>query len=268
MYNVVGDIKMNSLNIELFNYIYSSSFDKEKSDNMKWKEFEVLCAEKLKSCAYDFIVNNDTLLTMNKNNMWVEINSGQKKVAGAFTVLNYFGVKEFINYKINEVNNLIKKYGLNAFENLGNIFENMCCESVKSILLECRSRNLIDFEDYIFIDVDIVGTIKIRFEEIKVNISKKENAYDFKGIILNNYASMINQIGDNNSANINKDDAELFLLLEEKIEALKIEMQNKNCEEKIRKLENAIKNKDKKSILSILSDLASIGSFIAAMFIK
>ena len=76
---------------------------------------------------------------------------------------------------------------------------------------------------------------------------------------------MINQLGNGNNANINMSDDKLFLLLEEKIEALKIEMQNKNCEEKIKELENAIKEKNKKNILSIASELASIGSFIAAM---
>lgn len=83
------------------------------------------------------------------------------------------------------------------------------------------------------------------------------------------YGTYISQQGNNNVANINNvKDEELFLLLEEKIDALKIEMQNKNCEDKLIELENAIKKKDKKSILSILSELASIGSFIAAMFIK
>lgn len=258
---------MNSKNISLFNYVYSGIFDNLKENELKWEEFNSLCKKYMDYTPYDFIVKNKELVIMNEKNMWVDL-LGNKETVGDFVSLNYLGQKEFVEYKIKEIISLIEKFGMNAFKNLNNIFESMCCESIKSILLECRNRNLIDFEDYIFIEADIVGTIKIRFEEIKVNISKKENDFGFNGITLNNYGSLINQMGNNNNANISINDEQLFLVLEEKIEALKIEMQNKNCEEKIKELENAIKKKDKKSILSILSELASIGSFIAAMFIK
>ena len=45
-------------------------------------------------------------------------------------------------------------------------------------------------------------------------------------------------------------------------------MKNSNCEDKLLELENAIKKKDKKSALTMLSELASIGSFIAAPFLN
>ena len=83
------------------------------------------------------------------------------------------------------------------------------------------------------------------------------------------YGTYISQQGNGNVANVNNiSDEKLFELLDSKIEAIKMEMKNNDCKDKLEKLENAIKMKDKKSVLSILSELASIGSFIAAMIIK
>ena len=151
---------MNNKNIKLFNYVYSGIFDNIKEDETKWEEFSEICEANMNYTPYDFIVKNKELVIMNEKNMWIDL-LGNKETAGDFVSLNYLGQKEFIEYKIKEIVCLIEKFGIKAFKNLNSIFENMCCESIKSILLECRNRNLIDFEDYIFIEADTVGALKI-----------------------------------------------------------------------------------------------------------
>mgnify|MGYP004539821027 CR=1 FL=1 len=60
---------MNNKNISLFNYVYSSTFETEKDDDLKWSEFDKICLEKMNYVSYDFIIENENLVTMNKNNM-------------------------------------------------------------------------------------------------------------------------------------------------------------------------------------------------------
>jgi hypothetical protein len=252
---------MNNKNIELFNYVYGNMFENEKNDEKKWEEFEKLCSDKMHYLPYDFIITNEALVTMNKKNMWQDI-TGNKGVAGAFVILNFIGTKEYIKYKVNEIKSLIKNYGINAFRNLGNIFEYMCNEAIKQILIECQNEDMIDYEDYIFIYADD-GIVDIRYDEIKVIINKQKNEFGID--FINNYGQMINQFGNNNVANIsNIGDQKLFDLLDEKLNAIKEEMKNKNCDEKLIELEEAMNKKDKNSTLEIISHLASIGSFIAS----
>lgn len=266
MYNIVGDVKMNNKSIELFNYVYSNMYEEEKSDDLKWEEFEKICLEKMKYLPYDFIIENDSLLTMNKKCMWQDL-AGNKGTVGKFVILNYLGQKEYINYKIKELKAIISNYGKEAFKNLDNIFNNMCNEAIREILIESRNAGLIYFNDNIFKYYDDRLGI-ILFDNINIVINSNYNNSNSNGDTIV-YGTYISQQGNNNVASINNvKDEELFLLLEEKIEALRLEMNNKNCEDKLVELENAIKKKDKKNVLNILSDLASIGSFIAAMFIK
>jgi hypothetical protein len=50
------DFFMNDKNIGLFDYVYSSMFESEKNDELKWKEFEEICSEKMNYFPYDFII--------------------------------------------------------------------------------------------------------------------------------------------------------------------------------------------------------------------
>ena len=209
---------MNSKNITLFNYVYSNSFENEKDDDLKWNEFKEICQNKMNYVPYDFIEENNSLVTYNKKGMWVDL--------------------------------------------LENTFEYMCNEAIREILIECRNKDLILFDNNIFKYFDDRLGI-ILFDNIEIIISKKENNLNGNNIYINNSGQFVNQLGNNNMANIKINDEQLFALLNDKMEALKTEMQNKNCEDKIKELEEAIKNKDKKSALEIISQLAAIGSTIA-----
>lgn len=258
---------MNKKNISLFNYVYSSTFETEKDDDLKWSEFEKICLEKMKYLPYDFIIENDNLLTMNKKCMWQDL-AGNKGTVGKFVILNYFGQKEYVNYKIKELKTIIRNYGNDAFNNLENIFENMCNEAIREILNECRNIGLIEFDDNKTFIYASDRLYNIFYDNIRVIINKQDNNL-YGNIYITNSGQLVNQLGNNNVANISKvNDEQLFLLLNEKSEALKVELQNKNCEEKLKELEEAMNKKDKKNVLTILSELSSIGSFIATMIMS
>ena len=256
--------EMNNKNIALFNYVYSNMYEEEKNDDLKWEEFKIICLDKMKYLPYDFIKKNRMLLTMNEKNMWQDL-AGNKETVGEFVVLNFYGQKEFINYKVNEIKSVISNYGNQAFKNLENIFDYMCNEAIKEILIECRNRGLIQFNNNIFMYASD-RLYNIFYDNIKI-ISMEENKVDSKNVVINN-GKMVYQLGNGNVVNIGVDDDKLFELLESKLEAIKMEMKNSNCEDKLLELENAIKKKDKKSALTMLSELASIGSFIAAPFLS
>ncbi len=255
---------MNNKNIALFNYVYSSMYEEDKSDDLKWKEFKIICLEKMKYLPYDFIKKNRMLLTMNEKNMWQDLD-GNKGTVGEFVILNFYGQKEFINYKVNEIKSIISNYGSQAFKNLENTFDYMCNEAIKEILIECRNKGIIQFNNNIFMYASD-RLYNIFYDNIKI-ISVEENKMDNKNVVVNN-GKMVYQLGNGNNVNIGIDDDKLFELLESKLEAIKTEMKNSNCEDKLLELENAIKKKDKKSALTMLAELASIGSFIAAPFLN
>lgn len=253
---------MNNKNIGLFNYVYSAVFENEKEDDSKWTEFKQLCLKKMNYSPYDFIKSNEELLTMNKKNMWQDL-YGTKETVGVFVILNLSGNKEFINYKVNEIKSIIKTYGVSSFNNIGNVFENMCNESIRELLFEFKNNDLINFEDYIFVYADD-RIFHILFENITVITNKNINGKTGNIWNINNSGQLIAQLGNNNSA-INKiEDTKLFDILSNKIEAIKVELKNKNCDDKIEELEKAIYKKDKQSVTEILSHLSSFGSFIAS----
>lgn len=256
---------MNNKNISLFNYVYSNVYEDEKSDDIKWNEFEKLCLEKMKYVPYDFIVENESLVTVNKKGMWQDI-CGNKGVDGKFVILNFLGQKEYINYKVNELKAIISNYGSQTFKNLENIFDYMCNEAIREILIECRNKGLIEFNNNIFMYASD-RLYSIFYDNIKIVTNNGEDNMNGKNVVINN-GKMVYQLGNGNVANIGIDDNKLFELLESKLETIKTEMKNKNCEDKLLDLENAIKKKDKKSVLTTLSELASIGSFIAAPFLS
>lgn len=143
----------------------------------------------------------------------------------------------------------------------------MCNEAIREILNECRNIGLIEFDDNKTFIYASDRLYNIFYNNIRVIINKQNSSYG--NIYINNSGQLVNQLGNDNVANISKvNDEQLFLLLNEKLEALKMELQNKNCEEKFKKLEEAMNKKDKKKVLSILSELASIGSFIASMIMN
>lgn len=256
---------VNSKNITLFNYVYSSTYDSNKSDELKWEEFGKLCMSKMNYAAYDFIKRNKMLLTMDEKNMWQDL-AGNKETVGEFVILNFYGQKEYIDYKVKEIKAIISNYGNQAFKNLENIFDYMCNEAIREILNECRNKGLIEFSNNIFMYASN-RLYNIFYDDIKIIINDVESNINSKNIVINN-GEMVYQLGNGNIVSMGIDDDKLFELLESKLEAIKIEMKNNNCEDKLEELERVMKKKDRKSVLSILSELASIGSFIATMFIN
>lgn len=255
---------MNNKNIALFNYVYSSMYEADKDDDLKWEEFKMICKEKMKYLPYDFIENNKMLLTMNENNMWQDI-VGNKETVGEFVILNFRGQIEYIDYKVNEIKVLIQNYGNQTFKNLENIFDYMCNEAIREILNECRNKGLIEFNNNIFIYASD-RLYNIFYDNIKV-VSEGEKKMNSKNVVINN-GEMVYQCGNGNTVNLGIDDDKLFELLENKLEAIKIEMKDNKCEDKLKNLECSIKKKDKKSVLTILAELASAGSFIATLIFK
>lgn len=256
---------LNNKNITLFNYVYSSTYERDKSDDLKWEEFGKLCISKMNCAPYDFVLENDSLLNINKSAMWQDI-CGNKGIDGKFVILNFIGEKEYLNYKVRELESIISNYGTVAFKNLETVFDSMCNESIREILIECRNRNLIEFNNNIFIYASN-RLYNILYDNIKVIVAKNENNLDRNNIIINN-GEMIYQLGNGNVTNIGISDDKLFELLENKLETLRMEIRDYNCDDKLLNLEKAVKKRDKKSILSILSELASIGSFIASTVLK
>lgn len=254
---------INNNTIILFDYIYNNMYESKKNDSIKWKEFEKLCDDTLEYTPYDFISYNFDLLTMNKNHMFKDI-TGNKHTTGEFVKLNLSGTKEYINYKIEELIVLIKVHGVNTFKNVDDMFRHLNNTAVRHLLEVARNKNIINFNNDIFIYAsnDIHS---IDYDNIKVML--EETMKTNNDIILNmiNNNQVITQVGDNNRANIEIiTDYQLFATISDKLEAIKIEMKNIDCHDKIADLERAVNNKDRKNALEIISHLAGIGSFVAS----
>lgn len=255
---------MNNQNINIFNYVYSSKFEKDKSDNEKWKEFASVCSKIGNYEPYDFIDDYFDLLNFNRKNMSVYI-TGQKHVGGKFVSLNLYGEREYLNYKLDEIKSTINDFGSTAFDNLGNVFENLCNEAIREILVNLKNEHIIQFDnDKTFLYADNRLT-EIFYDNISIVIN--ESILNNNQNIIINHGQYINQQGNNNTANIIKSDEELFELINEKLEAIRAELKNNNCNDKLIELEKALKEKNKNKVLSVLSDLSSIGSFVATMLI-
>lgn len=258
---------MNNRSIHLFNYIYSSSFNKEMSDEEKWEEFEKLCS-KTKDNIFDFVIANNDYLNTKKSEPCEDI-TGKKYVTGKFVTLNYNGEKEFYNFKCNQLRECIKEYGSNAFSNCEDIFCNMSNESIREVLDKARANGLIDFDNKIFAYASD-ELYSIAFDYIKVLFPNEINleSKDLKTAVYYIYGNQINQNGNGNIAtmNIQDSDEELYKLVSEKLVALEVEM-NKVSKNEIEEIKQALDKKDKKSLLTKLSELATLGSFVAQMIL-
>lgn len=256
---------MNNNTINLFNYIFSASFDDELADKGKWIKFEELCTN-LNKNYHDFIITYREYLN---TSLSTEVKSlGGAGWTGGFITFNLIGEKEFYKFKCNQIKNLINDFGSNAFKNMGDLFLNMNTKSTREVLEKAKENGLITFQNNIFLYAsDDIAYIS--FDDIKISLIEKPvfDRNNLKTVVYNNYGTQINQNGSTNTATITiANDEEFFKLVSEKMSALEIETKQLGIDKnEIEILKEAVNKKDKKSLLTKLSELATVGSFIAQM---
>lgn len=256
---------MNNSNINLFNYIFSANFDDEITDNGRWMKFKELC-KNLKKDYHDFVISYGEYLN---TSLATEVKSlDGAGWTGGFITFNLIGEKEFYKFKCNQIKNLINDFGSNAFKHMNNLFENMNNKSAREVLENAKDNGLISYNSKIFMYAsnDIAY---ISFDDIKISFVEKHlvNESNLKTVVYNNYGTQINQNGTTNNATITiTNDDDFFKLVLEKIDALEIETKQLGIDKnEIELLKEAVNKKDKKSLLTKLSELATVGSFIAQM---
>ena len=250
---------MNIKNIQIFNYIFSVRFNEELDDDDKWTKFENLCSNS-KIDGVNFLDENEHYFNMKGLKYFHNIVSGSE-YEGRFATLNLNGEKAYYKFKLNELKDCINELGTHSFKNCIYIFNNMKNEAIREILNRAREEGLIDFDSnnaFLYADDELYNII---YENIKILSNEKKDIEPFNSII--NYGTQIYQNGNYNTATITvKNDDDLFKLITEKLSILEMEMKLLNFQ-MIEEFKLALNKKDKKSILTMLSELVTIGSVIA-----
>jgi len=265
---------VNKQNIIIFNYIYSSYFETEKSDDVKWEELKVICQNSTKQYYFSFYEDNAEFLEVNSKCI-VRTLSEPPEIIGKFIKLSVYGKEAYLNYKIEEVRDLIRTHDNQAFKHRDELFANMCNEAIREILTKCKYKRLIDFidsskdsETAIYYADDTIHCII--FENVRVLDIEQVSEDSASAVRIENYISQsgkgnILQTGSNSMASISiSNDEDLFKILAEKYDALFVEMENKNCKQELENLKVALAEKNKTKVVEIVNVLVSLGSFICA----
>lgn len=235
--------------IKLLDVIFNEMFE-DNSYGEKWKKFDSVATEIENFKLRDFVDNCSDYL---KSHRGFDVNiSGIARIINDFPVFSTSGIYNYLLIKEKQVKNVLNEDGILSSDNTREIFEKLNHSAVKQIINDCIEKKIIESHGKAFEDNKII------FERIVPFIENKNsyNNYIFNSGTMNNI-----------SQGININDDKLYSLVNSKIDLIKKEL-GKEYNKKIDELVTAVNNKNKKSVLTTLSELATIGSVIAAGIIS
>lgn len=223
-------------------------FNEELEDNdysEKWKNFDRVSSTIEGFQLRDFVDNCSNYLERRRG---LDVNiSGIARIMNDFPVFSTSGMYNYLLIKEKQIKNVLYEDGELSEENTKEIFENLNQSAIKQIIVDCIDKRIVECNGKIY------ENNKIMLERI-VPFAKSNSTY-------NNYIFNTGTM-NNVSQNINISDMQLYSMILSKIDLMKKELDNKQ-NEKIDELILAVNKKDKKSVLTILSELCSIGSAVA-----
>jgi len=244
--------------IKLYDVIFNNEYT-EKEFNEKWTIFKRISQSIDKFNLANFYDKAKLLL----NNQGFDSGiSGVNYISNQFPSFTQTGEITYLKYKSEQIERIIEEHKKITFENTKVIFPDFELEAIKKVLDYCKDKKIITYNGRVFVYAsDEIYTII--YENIIIPLVA-ETTSNVNYNQITNYGVMS---GVNQAFNLNiTNDSDLFNLITDKLEAIKLELNNQH-NDKILELENSVKKKDKKSTLTILSELASLGSFIAPYII-
>lgn len=266
---------INELNISIFNYIYSKDIEMEKgiknyNDEITYK---LNCLIKEGHELVDFWNNN---LDMVDNNCIDKINDtiGSDITYNHFPMLTKSAKAKFLEFKCQQIQDIIDSKGCIKLEDCNNIFVNMINLAIKNVLKYCKDSDIIYYEDNkTIITGGRTGVVSINYENIEPVIYKKNNNFLGQPVIQtqNNLINYGNNYGTLNQLNnFQNNDEKLFEIILEKLDAMKLE--SNISVEKIEEIKKYCNKKEKTNVTEILKEIAMgtgtnlIASGILGMF--
>ena len=230
--------------IKLLDVIFNEKFE-NNNYSKKWKNFDDVSSEIENFDLEDFIDNCSNYFESNRG---IDRNiSGAIKIINDFPIFTTTGIHDYFYIKEQQIKNVLYENGRLSNENTSEIFNRLNFSAVKQIINNCIDKKIIECNGRIY------ENNKIMFDKI---IQVRDT-----NIVCNNYICN-NGTMNNVSQTVNYNDDQLYTLINSKIDLLRNEL-GKEHNEKIEELINAINNKNRKSVLTTLSELATIGSAIA-----
>jgi hypothetical protein len=250
--------------INVYDVLYNAEYTGKKYDE-KWEYFDIICKSIPNFDLFDFYKKSEQF--RNEGGLVLDI-TGITRISNEFPTLSSNGEEAYLKYKSEQLESVIFIDKKVTWENTKSIFPNFELEAIKKIFDYCKENGIIEYTTRDVFVYASDGIYAIIYENIKIPLGKKKNSEINSNIIINN--GTIQNVNQAFNQNIKNDD-DLFTLINNKLESIKFELANQ-YNDKINELENAIKKKDKKSVLTIISELSSVGSLIAtalqAYFIK
>jgi hypothetical protein len=247
---------INEFNIEILNYIYSINEDMHKGIKEDKQEYR----NKLDSLIKDkFSLSDfwDEYLYMFNDKCVVSAPTLNGMI---FTYRNFPRMKSetklnFLNYKMEQIEQSIRNNGELENKDLEKIFINIENYGRKTILDYCKEKGIIEYNGTVFINSEDNPASEIIYENIKPIICKEKD--NKVGFIQNNmYVGEDNYGAMNQSNNINNED-ELYKLVLEKLDAM--QLGTNISQEKIDELKIACEAKKKKNVIGYLKEI-SVGA--------
>lgn len=242
--------------ISLYDAIFNADYT-EKDYKEKWEDFNNATSNINNFDLYDFYEKSEPFIN---DKGFVQDITGVNKISNQFPSLTLTGEKSYLKYKSEQISRVIEEHKKITAENTKNIFPNFELEAIKKVLDYCKDINIISYKGQVCVYADN-SIYTIIYDNITIPLVEEDkNGINYNSII--NYGTM-NGVNQAFNLNISNDD-ELFSLINDKLEVMKLELNNQH-NDKIEELEKAVKKKDKKSILTIISELASVGSLVATV---
>ena len=250
---------INSLNIDIYNYIFSINVNIQNRVNT--------CSEETNIKRLIYMIENN----YNINEFWKEnkdmfneecLQGHQYIIEKEYTydIKSFPRLKsksklEFLNFKLEEFKKIIENNGMIERKQLDVIFENIEDLGRKEILEYCKKENIIDYdEEKTFLKGGQTGLAMIWYDSIKPviksTIKEKMNMnpiYYSQNIYGNNYGT----VQQNNSLNLQND--KLIEVVLDKLKAMEAEGISKD---KIEEINTACNERNSKKVIAILKEIA------------
>ena len=230
--------------IRLLDVIFNEEFE-DNDYSEKWKNFNTTSSEIEDFQLRDFVDSCSSYLQSHRG-FDVGI-AGVVRISNDFPIFSTSGRYNYLIIKENQIKNILYENGVLTENNTKYIFGKLNQSAIKHIISDCVDKRIIEFNGKIYDDN------KILFEKI---IPYNRNSNQYTNYIFN--TGTMNNV----SQNIGISDQQLYKMILSKIDLMRIEFENSQ-NQKIDELISAINKKDKKSVLTILSELCSIGSVVA-----
>ena len=259
---------INDLNEIIFNYIFSINEEIENKiieDNQDdyCIELDKLISKTINP--YDFW--NEYKNCINKNCLLdVSTFAGNKYQYINFPRMTLESKNDFYRYKCSRIIKIIEDNGTFNPKLFGNLFENISNFGIKKILDYCEKEGIIKYNGNPYFSADDNPASTIMYENIEAKLFQNEN---------NNIQQIVNNFYGNNYGNINQSinnfkDDDIYNLILDKLEVIKIE--SNATDQKIDELSNYCKQKEKNKVISILKEFTMgvttniVASAILGMF--